>query len=307
MGKCPLEHQVTEAVKYLKTFGTIVKLRAFVTTGTDLDGVTTIVSKLFLAKSRPVINLVQISRLPDPSAQVLMEAVSLSKNIENPNGLVFISGQLTQAPLNPSQPQMLLASLAEKSIANLGAAASSLEGKLADIQRVNCFTSSLDDHAQLQSLVNEAFPKASASVMQIQGKPASQFVECEAVARLNSKPTDSVRLVNPTQAAFAQAAIVNGPKVIFTTTYPSSSNDDAGVRQALSNLKSGLEASGSSMNRAFYIYAYPGNAAMLEKYRTLRFEFLDRNKAPASTNLVFEGAGATGSTLGVDAIAVPLK
>lgn len=307
LGKGPLEHQVTEAVKYLKTFGTIVKLRAFVTTGTDLDGVTTIVSKLFLAKSRPVINLVQISRLPDPSAQVLMEAVSLSKNIENPNGLVFISGQLTQAPLNPSQPQMLLASLAEKSIANLGAAASSLEGKLADIQRVNCFTSSLDDHAQLQSLVNEAFPKASASVMQIQGKPASQFVECEAVARLNSKPTDSVRLVNPTQAAFAQAAIVTGPKVIFTTTYPSSSNDDAGVRQALSKLKSGLEASGSSMNRAFYIYAYPGNAAMLEKYRTLRFEFLDRNKAPASTNLVFEGAGATGSTLSVDAIAVPLK
>jgi hypothetical protein len=46
---------------------------------------------------------------------------------------------------------------------------------------------------------------------------------------------------------------------------------------------------------------------MLAKYRGLRFEFLDRTRAPASTNLVFEGAGASRSTLGIDAIAVPLK
>jgi hypothetical protein len=46
---------------------------------------------------------------------------------------------------------------------------------------------------------------------------------------------------------------------------------------------------------------------MLDKYRALRFEFLDRARAPASTNLVFEGAGATGSTLGIDAIALPLR
>jgi len=142
-------------------------------------------------------------------------------------------------------------------------------------------------------------------VMQIQRMPANRFAECEAVARLHAKPVEPVRLVNPANAAFAQAAIVTAPRVIFTTTYPSSSDSDAGVRQALARLKSGLDAGGSGMDRAFYIYAYPGNAAMLEKYRALRFEFLDRSKAPASTNLVFEGGGAAGSTLGIDAIATP--
>jgi hypothetical protein len=42
--------------------------------------------------------------------------------------------------------------------------------------------------------------------------------------------------VNPTQAAFAQAAMVTAPRVIFTTTWPVASNDDTGVRQALSDL-----------------------------------------------------------------------
>lgn len=307
IGKGPLPKQVSDGVNYLKEFGRIVKLRAFVTTGTDLETVTATVSKMFSAKSQPVVNLVQIARLPDPSAKVLMETVSVSKNIENPGGLVFISGQLTQAPLDPAQTQMLVAPLAEKSIASLKAVAGSLEANPTDVVRVNCYTSSVEDHARVQALANGAFPKASVSVMQIQGRPANEFVECEAVARLNAKPADPVRLVNPTQAAFAQAAIVTAPKLIFTTSYPGSSNDDAGVRQSLSKLKSGLDASGSSLERAFYIYAYAGNAAMLEKYRRLRFEFLDRTKAPASTNLVFEGAGATGSPLSIDAIAVPLK
>jgi enamine deaminase RidA (YjgF/YER057c/UK114 family) len=305
--KGPIQQQVRDSVKHLKAYGRIVKLRAFVTAGSDLEGVTATVSGMFPAQSRPVLNLVLIGRLPDPSAQVLMEAVSVSKNIENPNGLAFVSGQLTQAPLDPSQTKMPVAPLAEKSIANLKAAAGSLEVNPVDVVRVNCFTSSVEDHATLESLVSEAFSKASVSVMQIERTPTNRFVECEGVARLHARPADPVRLVNPTQAAFAQAAIVTAPRVIFTTIYTAASNDDAGVRQALSDLKRGLDTAGSSLDRAFYIYAYPGNAAMLDKYRGLRFEFLDRTQAPASTNLVFEGAGATGSALGIDAIAVPLR
>jgi enamine deaminase RidA (YjgF/YER057c/UK114 family) len=231
----------------------------------------------------------------------------VSKNIENPNGLAFISGQMTQAPLDPGQTKMQVAPLAEKSIANLKAAAGSLDGDPADVVRVNCFTSSVEDHAALESLINGAFPRASASVMQIERMPTNQFVECEGVARLHARSADPVRLVNPTRAAFAQAAIVTAPRVIFTTTYTAASNDDVGVRQALSDLKRGLDAAGSNLDRAFYIYAYPGSASLLDKYRGLRFEFFDRTRAPASTNLVFEGAGATGSALGIDAIAVPLK
>ena len=309
--KGPIQQQVRDSVKHLKTYGRIVKLRAFVTAGSDLEGVAATVSRMFPAQSRPVLNLVLIGRLPDSSAQVLMEAVSVSKNVENPNGLAFISGQLTQAPLDPRQTKILVAPLAEKSIANLKAAAGSLEVNPADVVRVNCFTSSVEDYTAIESLVSKAFPKTSVSVMQIERTPANRFVECEGVARLHVRPADPVRLVNPTQAAFAQAAIVTAPRVIFTTTYTVASNvtsdTDAGVRQALSDLKRGLNTADSGLDRAFYIYAYPGNAAMLDKYRGLRFEFLDRTHAPASTNLVFEGAGATGSALGIDAIAVPLR
>ena len=309
-GKGSLPKQVSDAVKHLKTYGPIVKLRAFVTAGTDLGrGRRNREQRCSRPKSRPVLNLVLIGRLPDPSAQVLMEAVSVSKNIENPNGLAFVSGQFGRKPLaDPgAKAKMLVAPLAEKIPSQIWkAAAGSLEVNPADVVRVNCFTSSVEDHATLESLVSEAFSKASVSVMQIERTPANRFVECEGVARLQARPADPVRLVNPPPAAIAHAAIVTAPRVIFTTTYVASSSDDAGVRQALSDLKRGLDAADSGLDRAFYIYAYPGNAAMLEKYRGLRFEFLDRTHAPASTNLVFEGAGATGSALGIDAIAVPL-
>jgi hypothetical protein len=71
-GQGPLQQQVRDSVKHLKTYGQIVRLRAFVTAGTDLETVSATVSKMFPAQSRPVLNLVLIGRLPRPSALVLM-------------------------------------------------------------------------------------------------------------------------------------------------------------------------------------------------------------------------------------------
>ena len=294
--------QVDGAVRQLKKAGQVVKLRAFVTAGTDPNVVAAAIDKAFSAKARPVVSVVQIGRLPD-AAVVLLEGVAVSKKIENPSGLAFISGQLTQAAAGDTKTAV--APLAERSVANLKTLTAGVEVNPADVLRVDCFTSSVEDHVQVRAVVSGTFPNASVSVMQIQRAPANHFVECDAVGRLHAKSTDAVRLVNPTQAAFAQSAIVTAPRVIFTTIFPSTSNDDAGVRSALGKMKSAVETSGSSADRIFYVYAYPGNQAMLDKFRALRFEFLVRAMAPASTNLVFEGAA--GATLGVDAIAVPLK
>ena len=49
---------------------------------------------------------------------------------------------------------MLVAPLAEKSIASLKAVASSLEANPTDVMRVNCYTSSVEDHAGVQALAN---------------------------------------------------------------------------------------------------------------------------------------------------------
>ena len=153
-------------------------------------------------------------------------------------------------------------------------------------------------------MMKAQFANAALNLMQIQKDPENQEVECEAVARLTKASNGPVQLVNPTNAAFAQAAMVNAPEVIFTTTHSGSGSDD-GVRTAFRALDATLQAAGAGMDTIFYAYAYPINAMMLQKYRDVRFEFLKRDRAPASTNLAFEGLMAPGDTLGVDVIALP--
>jgi hypothetical protein len=59
------------------------------------------------------------------------------------------------------------------------------------------------------------------------------------------------------------------------------------------------------MDTVFYSYAYPINAATLQSYRNVRFEFFKRERAPASTNLVFEGVMSPTDAVGIDVIALP--
>ncbi len=284
--------QIEDAVKDLKKSGLPIKVRVFATPAAELKAVGEAVAKAFPPKMRPVVSVIQIARLPDAAASVLVEAVLTATNIENPNGLVFISGQLTQAPSGAIAP------LVERSLANLSMIAGGMDVRAEDVLRVNCYSSSLEDHAQVRAAVLASFARADVSVMQIQRTPTSQFVECDAVARLNAKPAQAVRLINPTQAAFAQAAVVNAPRILFTSAFASTSSDDAGVRVALASLQTAVQSARVTMDHVIYVSAYPGNQALLDKFRALRFEVLVRSNAPASTNLVFEGTG-----LGVDAMA----
>ena len=287
-----LQQQVDGALKELKSAGRVVKVRAFITPGADPAAADAAMRRAIPAAA---VGVVQIAKLPDPAALVLLEAVVESKQVENPNGLVFISGQLTQEPAGAT-----VSSLVGRPAASLKSIATGLNLQGSDFLRVTCFASSVEDAVQVRALVGGTFPLASVSVMQIQRTPANSFVECDAVARAREKTEG--RLVNPT-AAFAQAAVVTAPRVIFTSTFGSPSSDDAGARASFGKLKSAVEAGGSAMDRVLYAYAYPGDQAMLDRYRALRFEFFVRANAPASTNLVFEGAA--GTKLGMDVIAVP--
>lgn len=284
--------QIEDAVKDLKKSGTPIKVRVFASPAADLKAVNEAIVKAFPPKTRPAVSVIQIARLPDASASVLVEAVMTSAGIENPNGVAFISGQLTQAPTGAIAP------LVERSLTSLSMIATSIDVRAEDVLRVNCYTSSLDDQAQVRAAVLASFAKADVSVMQIQRMPANQFVECDAVARLNAKPAQAVRLINPTQAAFAQAAVVNAPRILFTSGFVSTTSEDAGVRAALSSLQNTVQSAKVTMDHVIYVSAYPSSQVLLDKFRALRFEVLVRSNAPASTNLVFEGTG-----LGVDAMA----
>jgi len=281
-----------------------VRLRAFVAGAGELEQVAALASDAFPATGKPVVSAIRIGGLAG-GARVVIEAVSESTVVTNPNGLAFVSGQLTTSPVALNQTQTPVAPLAAASVANINAVLNGVQLDPRDVVRVTCFTSSLADDAQVRTMVGEAFPGAAVNVMQIQRAPANAEVECESVARLRTKPVEALRLVNPTNAAFAQAAVVGAPVVTFTTTFTSTGNDDAGVRAALSKLKHAVEAGGSAANRVFYIHGYPTSQVTLQKFRAIRWEFFDKTRAPASTNLLFEGVMGPEGGVGVDVIALP--
>jgi enamine deaminase RidA (YjgF/YER057c/UK114 family) len=283
----------------------LVKLRIFVAAGTDggMIGGLTAANFKEAHELLPLLNIIQVGAL-EGGARVLIESTAEAKTDANPNGLAFISGQLTQTPKGGGGLLASVAPLAEKSIAAIQAAlmANSLEST--DVIRVDCFTSSLADRARVRTLVATAFPRAGVGLMQLERSAANNEVECESIARLKTKPAEPLVLINPTGAQFAQMALVSAPQVVFTSTVAGGS-DDAGIRQMFTSLKSILEKAGSSLARVAYTSGYPANPAMVQKFRDLRWEFLDKAHAPASTNLVFEGVLPAGSGAGIDVIALP--
>lgn len=290
-----------DALRKLAGKARIVKVRAFVA-GPEDGSTAGLIARRFTERHLPVpvISVIRVARFIDPQARVVLESVEEAGDVRNPAGLAFISGQATQAPLDARGSKVPLAEFAVKSVASLKSALSGLDLAPADVLRVTCFTSSLEDGVKVHGIVGAAFVHAALDLMQVETSPANSVVECEAVARLKEKPVDPVRLVNPTGAAFAQAAEVDAPRLVLTAAEPG-----AGPGQAFTRIKEVLAAAGSSLDRVFYVHAYPAGAVMLQTYRDLRWEFLDKSHAPASTNLPFDGVDAPGASIGIEVIAVP--
>jgi enamine deaminase RidA (YjgF/YER057c/UK114 family) len=278
-------------------------VRAFIAGKTEGAQALDLVAKTFAKKKLPipVISIIRVGALENPASQVVLETIAEAPTVQNPNGIVFVSGQLTSAP---KAPNPAAAPLAEKSLANLRAALAGMQVEPPAVLRVTCFASTLADQAQVRSMMRAQFDKAALNLVQIQKDADNQEVECEAVARLSKAPPGPVQLVNPTNAAFAQAVLLNAPQVIFTSTHSGPAGDD-GMRATFRALGTTLQAAGASMDTVFYSYAYPINAATLQSYRNVRFEFFKRERAPASTNLVFEGVMSPTDAVGIDVIALP--
>lgn len=286
--------------------GRIVKVRAFVAASADAGPVAGLIAKRF-ADHRlplPVIAVIRVARFLDPAARMVLESVEEANETRNPAGLALISGQASQAPFDQRGSQAPLVPLAEKSVANLKSALSGLNLGPDDVLRVTCYTSSLEDGVKVHGLVGGEFVHAAFNLMQAQSMPANSMVECEAVARLKVKPAEPVRLVNPAGAAFAQAAVAGAPRLVLTSTEPGAGAD--AVHEAFGRVQTILAMAGSSLARVFYVYAYPAGPGVLQQYRDVRWQFLDKARAPASTNLPFDGVGAPGASIGIDVIALPL-
>lgn len=141
-----LSQQVRDALKALmKNTGgaTIVRLRAFVAGSGDLRRVQAIVSEVFTEKKLPLpaLSVVQVGSLPMVGAQVVVESISVAKKAMNPLGLVFVSGQAATSDTAVEK----MAPLAQKSVTGLKTALDAAGSGPADVLRVTCFSSSLDD------------------------------------------------------------------------------------------------------------------------------------------------------------------
>jgi enamine deaminase RidA (YjgF/YER057c/UK114 family) len=315
-GKGLLSQQVRDGVKALwrvSRGAQIVRIRAFVAGTGDMRRVSDIIAEMFAEKRQPlpVANVIQIGVLPLDGAQVVLEATALSKKTQNPHGVAFISGQGATGPIDVNSADMLVAPLAEKSVANLNTALAHVGLVAQDVLRVTCLSSSLDDYMEVRKIVSTAYPAAALNVLQVQRAPTSHVVECEAVARLKKKAEPSVQFIQPpgltASPNFTHVVLVSQPRIILSTTQLGFRQQDEDVRLAFSRLASSLEAAGGSMKQVVFSNIYPISASIQQKVRNLRFEFYDKTRPPASTVLLFEGLPSLDASFGVDVVSLSTR
>jgi enamine deaminase RidA (YjgF/YER057c/UK114 family) len=304
-----LSQQVRDALKaLLKSSGgaSIVKLRALVAGSGDLRRVPAIVSETFTEKhmALPAVSVIQVGALPMEGAQVVIESIAVAKKVVNPMGLVFASGQAGSA----DTPVVKVAPLAQKSMADLKTALHAAGSGPADVLRVTCLCSSLDDYAAVRAVVEPEFRHAALNFVQLQRSPLRGVVECEAVARLTHKIAAPVQFENapglPVSPNFSHLALVSAPRVVLTGAQVAYGYQDSDARLAFQRLAKALEQGGSSVKDIAFAAFYPLSASIADQVRRVRFEFFDKSRPPAATMLPFEGLAAMDAGFGVDVVAI---
>jgi enamine deaminase RidA (YjgF/YER057c/UK114 family) len=295
-----LSAQVRDALKALahETGGnTVLKIRAFVAGSGDLRRVRDLVSEVFTLRREPLptLSLVRAGGLPLEGAQVVLEAIAAGRKEVNPHGLVFLSAPVftSESPLDPVAP------LAAQSLDGLRRAIQAAGSEPADVVRVTCFLSSLENLAATRKLVEAAYPRAALDYVQTQRSPARAFAACEAVARLRWDTGKPVSF-SPEEGE-PRAALVAARHVVLTGTQVSYGYQEADSRQAFGRLQKVLEASGVSGRDVAFAHYYPLAEPLAVQVRHLRGEFF---AASAGSLVMFEGLPGMDAGFALDVVAV---
>jgi enamine deaminase RidA (YjgF/YER057c/UK114 family) len=295
-----LSAQVRDALKALlhDTGGNpVLKIRAFAAGSGDLRRVRDLVSEVFNDKRLPLpaLSLVQSGGLPLEGAQVVLEGIAAGKKEVNPQGLVFVSAPvaISDSPLDPVAP------LAAKSLEGLKGALKTAGSEPADVVRVTCFLSSLDNLAATRKLVDAEYPRAALNYVQTQRVPSRGLAACEAVARLRWN-TGTRMHFQPAEGE-PRAALVAAKHVVLTGTQVSYGYQEANSRLAFERLLKVLDASGVSGRDVAFAHYYPLAESIAAQVRQLRGTFFGN---PAGSMLLFEGLPGMDAGFAVDVVAV---
>ena len=283
-----LSQQVRGALKALARLNhgaTIVKLRAFVAGSGDLRRVKDIVAEDFAGRKQPLpaVTTIQVGTLPLVGAQVVIEAVSSEKKVVNPSGVAFV-------PAAESAN-------AAAAVAGLDSAMSEAGVKAADVLRITCFLSSLDNAQEARSAVSAAFPSAAANFVQMQRLGLAPQVFCEGAARLTTAPASPV-------VVGSGVVLVNTPKLLLTSTQLVFRDQDADFRLAYQRLAKTMAPLGGTFKDVFWAGNYALALPSASQIENLQWEFLDRAHPPASTTLQIEGLPSTDATAAIEFMAV---
>lgn len=303
-----LSQQIRDALKALaRDCGndTVIKIRAFVAGSGDLRRVRDLVSDVFTDRRQPLpaLSLIQSGGLPMEGAQVVLEAVAVGRKEVNPQGLVFLSAQAaaSENPLDPVLPQTT------RSLAALRQAVKAAGSDPADVVRVTCFLSSLENVAASRQLVEAEYPRAALNYVQTQRGPSQSLAACEAVAKLKWTTGTRLHFLNPEglpkEAGVSAIALVAAPRLVFTGTQVSFGYEEKDARLAFDRLRKAMEQAGVAPHDVAYAHYYPLSRGIAAQVRKVRSEFFDPARPPAGALLLFEGLPSMDAGFAVDVVA----
>lgn len=298
-----LSQQVRDAVKAIPREAageTVLHIRAFVAGSGDLRRVRDLVSEWFTGRKQPLpsLSLIQSGGLPMEGAQVVFEFTAAAKKPLHPRGLVYISAQ-TASSENPSDP---VAPLTAKALAGLRETVKAAGSGPADVLRVSCFLSSLENLNASRQEVAAEYPKASLNFVQTERAPSRALAACEAVARLGRQISGPVEFVEPRDGS-SRAALIASPRVVLTGSQVSFGYEEKDARLAFERLNRALEQAGVSAKDVAFAHYYPLSAGIAEQVRKIRGEFFDPARPPAGTLLLFESLPSMDAGFAVDVVA----
>ena len=254
-------------------------------------------------QSLPVLSLVQAGGLPG-NAQVVLEGVVAAHKEVNPQGLAFIAAQ-TESAEDPTGP---VAPLAAKSLASVRLAVKAAGSEPADVVRITCFLSSLDDLAAVRRSVETEYRGAAADFVQTQRAPGRSLASCEAVARQRGNGGTGLRMITaeglPAEGGASQIALVASSRVVLTGTQVSFGFEDKDVRLAFQRVEKALEQAGVTTRDVAVAEFYPLATRIAGQVRQVRGEFFDTGRPPASSLLLFEGLPSMDAGFAMDVVAV---
>jgi enamine deaminase RidA (YjgF/YER057c/UK114 family) len=308
LSKGLLSQQVRDSLRALssRTGAPVLHIRAFTAGTGDVRRVRDLVSDYYTERRQPLpsLSLVQAGGLPLEGAQVVLEAITAEKKELNPHGLALISPSLV-ASRDPLEP---IAPLAARSLDALRRNLEVAGVTPADVLRVTCFLTSLDNVSATRQLVAQAYPQASADYIQTQRAPSQAVAGCEAVARLRADPGAPLRFAGGTGTSdtdnMAPVALVGASRLLLTGSQIAFGYRDQDARLAFDRLSKELEQAGISPREVAVARFYSLSSALSGEIRKLRGEFFGEGSMPAGALLLLEGLPALEAGFAVDLVAV---